>query len=411
MVTSKRGEIFLGGLLVAAGLMAALYWIPKIEVFGWDQVLHPQKISPAFYKRDVFAQEDRARQTLATILGGLAVLAGAGLTLRNVRAAEKSAEIARDNAETARRVAEQNAETAQKNIKIAEDKQITDRFTSAVTNLSADDKMAQRLGGIYALERIARDSPEDHWTVMEVLTAYVRDKRPLIDSEEVNANHPEGPRFVGLVTPTDIQAILTVIGRRDGEQDKGQKLDLHEVNLYKADLLGAKLGEATLSGADLRGANLDSVDLVEANLGGGNLRGANLVRANLVRADLRGAYMQGAKLVGADLRGAYMQGANLWGVDLGGVDLGGGHLYQADLRKAKLGGATLYKADLREADLREAKLEEADLADCRNLIQQQLDSADQTEAPFALPPGLTFPGYSAPKPPTAPPAPPVTSPA
>jgi hypothetical protein len=31
-----------------------------------------------------------------------------------------------------------------------------------------------RLGGIYALERIARGSKEDHPQIVEVLTAYVR---------------------------------------------------------------------------------------------------------------------------------------------------------------------------------------------------------------------------------------------
>jgi hypothetical protein len=35
-----------------------------------------------------------------------------------------------------------------------------------------------RLGGIYALERIARDSESDHWAVMEVLTAFVREQPP-----------------------------------------------------------------------------------------------------------------------------------------------------------------------------------------------------------------------------------------
>jgi hypothetical protein len=33
-----------------------------------------------------------------------------------------------------------------------------------------------RLGGIYALERIAKDSEADHWPIMEILTAYVRKK-------------------------------------------------------------------------------------------------------------------------------------------------------------------------------------------------------------------------------------------
>jgi hypothetical protein len=30
-------------------------------------------------------------------------------------------------------------------------------------------------GGIYSLERISKESPDDYWTVMEILTAFVRD--------------------------------------------------------------------------------------------------------------------------------------------------------------------------------------------------------------------------------------------
>ena len=32
-----------------------------------------------------------------------------------------------------------------------------------------------RIGGIYALERVARDSEQDHPIVMEVLTAFIRE--------------------------------------------------------------------------------------------------------------------------------------------------------------------------------------------------------------------------------------------
>src|SRR5215211_6567805 len=61
--------------------------------------------------------------------------------------------------------------------------QITDRFTRAIDQLGkTDDKGKQlfeiRLGGIYALERIARESAEDYWPIMEVLTAYVREHAP-----------------------------------------------------------------------------------------------------------------------------------------------------------------------------------------------------------------------------------------
>lgn len=59
---------------------------------------------------------------------------------------------------------------------------ITDRYTKAIEQLGKLDgdkpNIEIRLGAIYALERIARDSPRDHWTIMEVLTAYVRQNAP-----------------------------------------------------------------------------------------------------------------------------------------------------------------------------------------------------------------------------------------
>lgn len=55
--------------------------------------------------------------------------------------------------------------------------QITDRFTNAIEQLGSKE-LAVRLGGIYALERIARDSPDYRSQIMEVLTAYVRERAP-----------------------------------------------------------------------------------------------------------------------------------------------------------------------------------------------------------------------------------------
>ena len=53
--------------------------------------------------------------------------------------------------------------------------QITERFTRAVEQLGNNGSLEVRLGGIYALERIARDSDEDHGQVVEVLCACVRE--------------------------------------------------------------------------------------------------------------------------------------------------------------------------------------------------------------------------------------------
>ena len=62
---------------------------------------------------------------------------------------------------------------AWKNLKVAQEGQITERFTRAVNQLGSR-KIEIRLGGIYALERISKESDKYYWIVMKILTAYVR---------------------------------------------------------------------------------------------------------------------------------------------------------------------------------------------------------------------------------------------
>ena len=85
---------------------------------------------------------------------------------------------------------------------------MTDRYTKAIEQLGSD-KLDVRIGGVYALERIARDSARDHPTVMEVLAAFIREHSR--DSGHCLSPAPtcrNGRR-------ADVQAAVTVIGRRD----------------------------------------------------------------------------------------------------------------------------------------------------------------------------------------------------
>jgi hypothetical protein len=61
-----------------------------------------------------------------------------------------------------------------RNFVLSREGQVTDRYTKAIEQLGSE-KLDVRIGGIYALERIARDSARDHPTVMEVLTAFIRE--------------------------------------------------------------------------------------------------------------------------------------------------------------------------------------------------------------------------------------------
>jgi len=87
--------------------------------------------------------------------------------------------------------------------------QLADRYTKAIEQLGSDT-IDVSIGGVYALERIARDSPKDHPTVMEVLTACIREH----SLEQWPKPAPDGTTRERSTRP-DIQAALTVLGRRD----------------------------------------------------------------------------------------------------------------------------------------------------------------------------------------------------
>jgi uncharacterized protein YjbI with pentapeptide repeats len=95
--------------------------------------------------------------------------------------------------------------------------------------------------------------------------------------------------------------------------NEGQKAELGDANLQKADFEGATLVEANLQGADLKQANLKQTDLRGANLQDANLTYAQLQNANLEETDLMWADLKGANIEGANLNGTYLRGADLSG--------------------------------------------------------------------------------------------------
>jgi Pentapeptide repeats (8 copies) len=254
----------------------------------------------------------------------------------------------------------QRARAGDKTVQIMEQGHITDRYTKAIEQLGKLDldkpNIEIRLGAIYALERIAHDSPRDHWTIMEVLTAYVRQNAPAAPKGEPPEKPlPEKPR-------TDIQAILTVLGRRlvgPKRERPDQRLSLTATHLQvaildKANLQGAALNNANLQGAVLMGANLQRAFVWEANLQDAVLMEANLQGASLRKANLRGAILWEADLQGADLYRANLQGAILWNANLRGADLREANLQDAQdltpdqIRSAKSWDDATFSDGLRE---------------------------------------------------------------
>lgn len=380
----------LGGLILSISLICIIIFIPEYqgEIDSSSGLLKPSELP---------RQINEYRKTIIQLVGGVVIAFGLYFTWRRIRATEKA-------------------------VIVSEQGQITDRFSKAVEQLGSE-KLAIRLGGIYALERIARDSLVDHWTVMEVLSAFVRNYVPIIlPGREMVTSLQENEIVRGDPAPIDILAAFTVIGRRIHTLDlKSQFIFLSKTYLAGVDLPGANFAKGNLSSADLsnskmlganfRFGNLEDIlfknsilqktnfshsnlanasfknaDLTEADFCNSNLQGAELTRANLEKVNFTNAILQNANFEGASLKGINLQqvnlsnlnlsGANLLDVNLdsvsvedssfkaanmSGVSMVSSRFYHVDFSGVKLYRANLSRAGLNEVDLSNSRLESANL--------------------------------------------------
>jgi uncharacterized protein YjbI with pentapeptide repeats len=221
---------------------------------------------------------------------------------------------------------------------ISREGQITERFTKAVDQLG-NPNLDIRIGGLYALERIARNSRADRNAILYLLGAFIRTHSPWPAGTPGGPEHPTATVDEHLpwmrVRAADIQAAMGVLGRLPPSRDEPaislSRVDLRSIALRNARLNGSRfryanlarsvlggvwLEDSDLTAADLRQANLDHAHLARANLNRATLQGASLHRADLSHADLRGADLSDAFLDGAVLSGAQADAATIWPVGL-----------------------------------------------------------------------------------------------
>ena len=286
-------------------------------------VLLPPLLSPDLDDpRAQFEVLDRARLTVAAIIGGVGVLLGVYINWRRVGALERQ-------------------------VTTLQLGQITERFTRSIEQLGsvrADNEAAPeiRAGGVRSLERIARESPDDFWPILDILTAYLRAQcrwEPPGPQQDFPTGYKALPEEI--VNRMDVAFTVEAIVRL--WPHKGET-GLAPLNLQYTFVPGLSLREKSLVGANLRGAGLflailEGANLQGAEFGGAFLRRANLRAANLQNADFWGANLHGARLQGADLRGAHLLSSVLRWANLEGADLRGVDLSHAKMEHAHLDGA------------------------------------------------------------------------
>jgi hypothetical protein len=254
---ARAGVVALGVVLAALGVMLAVLF--ALFVLKW---------APEYLANDDLTgkrraeDEGRNRTAVLAMLAGLIAVAGAIFTGLSYRLNQRG--------------------------------QITERFTRAIDQLGATDEAGKPkidvvLGGIYALERIARDSKDDHPQVVEVLTAYVREHTRDRDPPPAATTSGEQREGNEAATPdepprlaTDVQAVMDVLARRDTSQDRKQ----HRLNLSDTGLTALRLYPA-------QGGYLERVNLRRAHLEGAQLSATKLKDAILTMRTSKGRTSNG----------------------------------------------------------------------------------------------------------------------
>ena len=258
-------------------------------------------------------------------------------------------------------VAERQADTARRQSETAERGLLNERYQKGAEMLG-NDVLSVRLGGIYALRRLAEEHPEEyHVQIMRLFCAFAR--HPTREkTEEIVENEKDED---SLDFRLDIDAVMEAVGLRSE-----RSIELEKNAEFHIDLRGAKLH-------NLFWSNLENVNLYRANLSFADLSGGSF------RAHTNLSWIHGVRV---NLSNACLANMNLSGADLWGANLSDTLLFNTDLSRANLQEANLSRADLRGTDLSGSHFTDANLSgtifsledggsSVRGLTQVQLNAA------------------------------------
>lgn len=264
---------------------------------------------------------------------------------------------------------------------IAREGQVTERFTAAVAHLG-DASPDVRLGGIYALERIMRDSPKDQRSIVGVLSAYVRAHCGKAKTA------PQGRRDAVAVT-----AAATAIAERRPGRDDEELVDwsgcqladvvVEDSYLRRSDLSRTKMShvyfyDGDLSFSDLSQAVFDDVGLDGANFTEAELTGVDMTKS---RTDLEPgevAFLSDVNFARCDLTGTNFTRLGFAQINFKEADLTGANLSHTEAAPVSREPFAVGRTSFEGAIMANTNLDGADLRKAHGLTADQLITAHFT---------------------------------
>ncbi len=308
----RRHRVLLGSVVLLL-LLAIVFYLPEAVIAHRGLLLSP---------KDRLDAEASLRGAIVQLLGGFVLIAGLYFTA--------------------------------KGFQLTREGHLTARYSQAIEHLG-HDKMDVRIGGIYELERLTRDSAADASTVIDVLVTFVR--------EHTKSGHKTPSKEK---VTADIQVALKIIGRRVSSNGH-ERLDFYFSGLNEADLSNGSFEHAvfyysSLEGALFSGSRLDDAGLSFCQAERAAFTGCVARQANFVNAKYVRCWFLHADLTAADF----------FGCDLSGSDFG--RRYE-ELGDPPFPPATLTNARFTKAVLKGTILRGCDLSTVRGLTPEQLDTA------------------------------------
>jgi hypothetical protein len=295
-------------------------WIVDQDLGARVTALTPDQLAAAI---------NSVRGTLLQAIGGIVLVVGVVATWRQLRLSRMQLTLAQEQANEssrnsdqqlaiARQQMKQTQDVAQLELRLTREAQLTDRFTRAIDQLGSSS-LDVRLGGIYGLEKIARDSPSDLEAISDILSAYIRQHSPWPPVREGQC--PEEAPIEQVpelrMRAADVQAALYALGRGVASS---KVVDLSDVDLRRADLSHSQLQYALFSSS-----HLEASDFTEACL-----QKACFLFVDLTQAVMSGTDLKGGSFKDVSLKNVLFADAELDNVELDQVDLSG-----ADLKSAR----------------------------------------------------------------------------
>lgn len=277
-------------ILLTPVLLLIIWIIPKWYVKPLDNKALGESQSEFDREKEKRKLEDDTRKTLAQIIGGVFLLFGIFVTYNTYRL----------------NVDQQN---------LTREGQITDRFSKAVEHLGSNEQSI-RIGGLYALERIARDSSKDQYTVFQIISAFISVRSPR------TKDNTEKP------LPLDVVVGLYILTDEKNRFHKETQFSIQEIVLTNSNLRGATFIGANFRKMDFSDSDLRNARLWEANLELSDFINANLSGANFTRSLLEGSSFRYANLTNANFEDSIFSSdegnSERYGsIDLRGADLTG----------------------------------------------------------------------------------------